>query len=322
MAERNAGTPEDQRIVFRVGINLGDIIVEDDDIHGDGVNVAARLEALAEPGGICVVGYGPRPCRRQARFDVRGHGRAEPQEHCPPGAGLPSAARRATEAERRADRRIQPVLALPDKPSIAVLPFQNMSGDPEQEYFVDGMVEEIITALVAHPLAVRHRPQFELHLQGPGRRREAGRARARRALCARRLGAQGRQPGADHRAADRRGDRRASVGRPLRRLARRCVRASGQGGVERRRRHRAGVAGRRDRPFGRPPDHRSDRLRPLSARLRDGLVVGAANPRGAASAGAGDRARSALRAGARLGRGLLLSAAASTAGAKIRRRTA
>ena len=66
---------------------------------------------------------------------------------------------------------------LPDKPSIAVLPFANMSGDPEQEYFADGMVEEIITALSPHPLALRHRPQFELHLQGPGGRREAGRAR-------------------------------------------------------------------------------------------------------------------------------------------------
>ncbi len=92
-----------------------------------------------------------------------------------------------------------PVLPLPDKPSIAVLPFANMSGDPEQEYFADGMVEEIITALSPHPLAVRHRPQFDLHLQGPSRRREAGRARTRRALCARRLGAQGRQPGAHHR---------------------------------------------------------------------------------------------------------------------------
>ena len=76
-----------------------------------------------------------------------------------------------------------PALPLPDKPSIAVLPFQNLSGDPEQEHFADGMVEEIITALS------RIRWQFELHLQGPVRRGEAGRARARRALCARRLGA-------------------------------------------------------------------------------------------------------------------------------------
>ena len=127
--------------------------------------------------------------------------------------------------ERRSPGEACRRCALPDKPSIAVLPFQNMSGDPEQEYFADGMVEEIITALVAHPLALRHRPQFELHLQGPSRRCEAGRPRTRRALCARRLGAQGRQPGAHHCAADRAADRRASLGRPLRRLARRCVRA-------------------------------------------------------------------------------------------------
>ena len=147
-----------------------------------------------------------------------------------------------------------PALPLPDKPSIAVLPFANMSGDPEQEYFADGMVEEIITALSPHPLAVRHRPQFELHLQGPSRRREAGRPRARRPLCARRLGAQSRRPGAHHRAADRRAHRRASLGRPLRRLAGRRVRSSGQGGDQRRRRHRAGIAGGRDRaarPSGR-----------------------------------------------------------------------
>ena len=101
-------------------------------------------------------------------------------------------------------RRRTPVAAscsrasLPDKPSIAVLPFQNMSGDPEQEYFADGMVEEIITALSPHSLALRHRPQFELHLQGPSRRPEAGRPRAGRALRARRLGAKGRQSGAHH----------------------------------------------------------------------------------------------------------------------------
>ena len=77
-----------------------------------------------------------------------------------------------------------PALALPDKPSIAVLPFHNLSGDPEQEYFADGVVEDIITALSRDQLAVRHRAQLELHLQGPRRRREAGRPRARRALRA------------------------------------------------------------------------------------------------------------------------------------------
>ena len=311
MAERNAARPEDRRIEFRIGINVGDIIIDDSDIFGDGVNIAARLEGIAEPGGVCMSDDAYRQVRGKIEKACDDMGLqvlkniAEPMRAWRVKLGDQNAAT----AQPGLPVRQTPSLALPDKPSIAVLPFQNMSGDPEQEYFVDGMVEEIITALSPHPLAVRHRPQFELHLQGPSRRREAGRARTRRALCARRLGAQGRRPGAHHRAVDRRSNRRASVGRPLRRLARRCLRASGQGGVERRRRHRAGVAGRRDRPFGRSPDRRSDRLRPLSARLCDGLVVGAANPRGAPSYGAGDRARSALRTGTRLGRALLSSAA-------------
>src|SRR5258708_25181774 len=148
MAERNAQTPEYQRIVFRVGVNLGDIIVaEDNDIHGDGVNLAARLEGIAQPGGICV----SRVVRDQVRdkldltFDDLGE------------QALKNIARplrvyrvRFDTTERTpttAPVESTPSLALPDKPSIAVLPFQNMSGDPEQEYFVDGMVEEIITAL-------------------------------------------------------------------------------------------------------------------------------------------------------------------------------
>ena len=99
-----------------------------------------------------------------------------------------------------------------DKPSIAVLPFQNMTGDPEQEYFVDGMVEEITTAIARFPLAVRHRPQFELHVQGQSGRREAGGARTGRALRARRLGQEGRQPGAHHRPTDRLDNRRTYLG--------------------------------------------------------------------------------------------------------------
>ena len=147
MAERNAGTPEDQRIVFRVGVNLGDVIVEDGDIHGDGVNVAARLEALAEPGGVCVSGT----VRDHVgdRLDVAFNDMGD--------QSLKNIARPVRVFRARlggmeggtAAVSVEPgsVLALPDKPSIAVLPFANISGDPEQEYFVDGMVEEIITAL-------------------------------------------------------------------------------------------------------------------------------------------------------------------------------
>ena len=146
MAERNADVPAERRIEFRIGINVGDIIIEGDDIFGDGVNIAARLEALAEPGGICVSRGGARPGARQARFRLRGHGRAAGEEHRAAGARL-SRRDSAAEACTRPTHRRMPTLPLPDKPSIAVLPFQNMSGDPEQEYFADGMVEDIITAL-------------------------------------------------------------------------------------------------------------------------------------------------------------------------------
>ena len=148
MAERNTDVPPDDRIEFRMGINLGDIIKDRRDIYGDGVNVAARLEALAEPGGICV----SRVVRDQVRdklafsFDDMGEQQVK-------NIARPIRVHRIVLGEKSG--RSEPatsavansLLALPDKPSIAVLPFQNMSGDAEQEYFADGMVEEIITAL-------------------------------------------------------------------------------------------------------------------------------------------------------------------------------
>ncbi len=263
MAERNTGVAADNRIELRIGINLGDVIVEGDDLYGDGVNIAARIEALADAGGVFVSNTVHDHVRDRLPFVFEDLGEQQVKNIARPvrvyrvgpragacpwqGTGGPHAA--GTAAVHPA-----PALPLPDKPSIAVLPFANMSGDPEQEYFADGMVEEIITALFPHPLALRHRPQFELHLQGPSGRCEAGRPRTGRALRPRRLGAQGRQPGAHYRPADRRRNRRASVGGPLRRLARRRLRAAGQGSFDRRWRHRAGLAGRRDRSFVWPPD--------------------------------------------------------------------
>jgi class 3 adenylate cyclase len=143
LAERNGEAPADRRIEFRIGIHQGDVVAEEGDIFGDGVNVAARLEALAEPGGICV----------SARVQEDAAGKldltfADMGDQALKNITRPVRAYRvATAVTASATRPSVPALPLPDKPSIAVLPFGNISGDPEQEYFVDGMVEEITTAL-------------------------------------------------------------------------------------------------------------------------------------------------------------------------------
>ncbi len=147
MAKQNVGTPEQHKVVFRVGVNLGDIIVEGDDIHGDGVNVAARLEALAEPGGICVSGIVHDQVRDKLDCAFDDLGEQTLKNIVRPVRVYRVRVAAAGIATTTSSVESTPVFTLPDKPSIAVLPFQNMSGDPEQEYFADGMVEEIITAL-------------------------------------------------------------------------------------------------------------------------------------------------------------------------------
>jgi adenylate cyclase len=140
MAERNASLPADRRIEFRIGINVGDIVSDDGDIFGDGVNVAARLDGISEPGGICVSSRVQEDV--EGRLDIAFEDAGEQQlknisrpvrvfriRSAKPAAAIPTASMAAK------------------KPSIAVLPFQNMSGDTEQEYFADGMVDEIITGL-------------------------------------------------------------------------------------------------------------------------------------------------------------------------------
>jgi class 3 adenylate cyclase len=140
MAERNTEVPQEKRIEFRVGIHQGDIIIDGGDIFGDGVNVAARLEGLAEPGEISVSARVQEDAQGKLGVSFEDIGEQQLKNIKRPVRVYrvrPSGATAST----------QPALPLPDKPSIAVLSFQNMSGDPEQEYFADGMVEEIITAL-------------------------------------------------------------------------------------------------------------------------------------------------------------------------------
>ncbi len=145
LAEREAGVPEDRRIVLRVGINLGDVVIDGDDIHGDGVNVAARLEGLAEPGSICVSGAVHDQVRDRIDLMFEDLGEREVKNiDRPIRVWQWTTDISATASGPATDDKPPP---LPDMPSIAVLPFNNMSGDPEQEYFADGIVEEIITAL-------------------------------------------------------------------------------------------------------------------------------------------------------------------------------
>ena len=156
MTEANEDRPEAEHIVFRAGVHLGDLIVDGDDLYGDGVNVAARLEAEAPPGGIlvsravCEAVDGRLSARLEALGDLRLKNIERPISAFRiewEAADWKTQSQPPATATTVAQSDTPPPLALPDKPSIAVLPFQNMSGDPEQEYFADGIVEDIITAL-------------------------------------------------------------------------------------------------------------------------------------------------------------------------------
>jgi adenylate cyclase len=147
LAQANQGIPEDRRIQFRIGIHVGDVIVRDGDLLGDSINVAARLEGMAEPGGVCISGTAHAYVKRALPFDYADLGSQEVKNIEEPIHGY--RVRLPTSPASDLTDKIQPAKAVPtqNKPSIAVLPFTNMSGDPEQEYFADGIVEDIITAL-------------------------------------------------------------------------------------------------------------------------------------------------------------------------------
>jgi adenylate cyclase len=141
MAQRNRDEVDDSRIMFRIGINVGDIVEQDGDIFGDGVNIAARLEGIAEPGGICVSARVQEDVAGRVDLTFEDMG-----EQALKNIARPVRAFRLKPAQPAAPgETLRPTL--PEKPSIAVLPFQNISADPEQEYFGDGIAEDIITAL-------------------------------------------------------------------------------------------------------------------------------------------------------------------------------
>jgi len=146
-AERDAGTPAERRMEWRIGIHIGDVLIEGEDILGDGVNISARLEGLAEPGGICISDDAFRQVRGKVEAEFADLGEQS----------LKNIARRLRVYSVRPSPASRPRIApaaslpLPDKPSVAVLPFTNMNAEPEQEFFADGIAEDIITALSRYP---------------------------------------------------------------------------------------------------------------------------------------------------------------------------
>jgi adenylate cyclase len=148
LAEANSNQAPERRICFRIGIHIGDVMVRAGDLFGDGVNIAARLQSIARPGGVCISGATYDQVRKVLPVTFVDLGAQQVKNIQEPirayQLGAPGETHEAADA-RAVETESPP--PLPDKPSIAVLPFQNMSGDPEQEYFADGMVEEIITAL-------------------------------------------------------------------------------------------------------------------------------------------------------------------------------
>jgi TolB-like protein/class 3 adenylate cyclase len=145
LSKANVGLSPDRHINFRIGVHVGDVMIKGGDLFGDGVNIAARLQDLASAGGVCLSGVAHDQVRKILPFAFADLGAQKVKNIDEPVRAFSVVAERAAEVTASGNASVP--LALPNKPSIAVLPFQNMSGDPEQEYFADGIVEEIITAL-------------------------------------------------------------------------------------------------------------------------------------------------------------------------------
>ena len=315
MAKRNDGAAPDERIDLRIGINLGDVIVEGEDIHGEGVNIAARLEALAEPGGICISAKVHDEVRGKLDCTFEDMGEQAVKNIARPVRAY--RLRLGTAAESASAAR--PSLSLPDKPSIAVLPFQNMSGDPEQEYFADGMVEEIITALsrMRWLFVIARNSSFTYKGRAVDVKQVGRELGVRYVLegSVRKAGNRVRITGQLIDAVDG----RASLGGPFRRRAGGHLRSAGSGDRERGRRHRAEAGAGRDRAGQAQADRKPRRLRLFSARHGGfSSMDQGGQQRGAAAVLQGHRTRPQFRCGLWHGGALLLPAQGERLGDRSR----
>jgi class 3 adenylate cyclase len=183
--ELTIGEEEDRRVAFRVGVNIGDVIVEAHDIFGDGVNIAVRLEGIAEPGAICISSSAYDQVRGKDGGEFTDLGEQNLKNIARPVRAYNFVRDRLSSATQAEPAGPGPLS--PPRLSIVVLPFTNLSGDPEQDYFVDGCNGEPDHGLVAHVGLIRDRPTHRIHLQGQSSRPQESRSRAKHPLRPRRF---------------------------------------------------------------------------------------------------------------------------------------